>query len=416
MVINDILKVLYAPHKVYKAIIQNPKYLGAFIVLLLFLAVQMGADYVYASKTYPEQTLPAADQGDVWTQNAALWQANSGVIITNNHVDFINSTPIISGSPPYFGSSSVKFAASNISNVNLNMSSFGDSVNCGADGFKNITLTVKLVTPDVKPENVTLYLYSVSDSNFFSYDLTSLISNGAVNDWNNITVPVGNITVPVGTGAWSINGTASWAKITSLKMDFVWSTNSNVDLRIGGVFFRGIFKTPVETYGIGFLIFNFVLSDSTHFILQWLLLTALLYVLIKGLKGSALWKTLMVAVGFAFVTMVVQAIILLVAYAQSPNLYLPLEALAGSADLNLVLSKTALDAINFLNLTQSVASVIVFVWTIALGAIITRSITAPAPAAEGTPVMSQQFGWMKSILVSGASFLLMLLIVSFLGL
>ena len=410
MVINDILKVLYAPHKVYKAIIQNPKYLGAFIVLLLFVAVQTGADYVYASKTYPEQTLPAADQGDVWTQNATLWQANSGVIITNNHVDFINSTPIISGSPPYFGSSSIKFAASSISNVNLNMSSFGGPVNCGADGFKNITLTVKLVTPDVKPENVTLYLYSVSDSNFFSYDLTSLISNGAVNVWNNITVPVG-------TGAWvSSNSAASWGKITSLKMDFVWPTDSNVDLRIGGVFFRGIFKTPLETYGNEVLLFNFALSYSTHFILQWLLFTALMYLLIKGLKGNALWKTLMVAVGFAFVTMVVQALILLVAYAQSPDLYLPLEALAGSADLNLVLSKTALGAINFLNLTQSVASVIVFVWTIALGAIITRSITAPVPAAEGTPVMSQQFGWMKSVLVSGASFLLMLLIVGFLGL
>jgi hypothetical protein len=253
-------------------------------------------------------------------------------------------------------------------------------------------------------------LYSGSDSNFFSYDLTSLISSGAVNDWNNITVPVG-------TGVWvSSNSAASWGKITSLKMDFVWPADSNVDLRIGGVFFRGIFKTPLETYGVGVLLFNFALSYSTHFILQWLLLTALMYLLIKGLKGSALWKTLMVAVGFAFVTMVVQALIQVVAFASSPSLYLPLEALAGSADLNVVLSKTVFDALTFINLTQSIASVIVFVWTIALGAIITRAITAPAPAAEGTPVMYQQFGWMKSILVAGASFLLMLLIVSFLGL
>ncbi len=410
MVINDILKVLYAPHKVFKEIIQNPKYLGAFIVLLVFVAVQTGADYVYASKTYPEQTMPAADQGTVWTQNATLWQASSGVIITNNYVDFINSSSIVSGGPPYFGSSSIKVTAANSSDVQVALSSFGDSVNCGADGFKNISLIVKLVTPGVKPENVTLTLYSVSDSNFFSYDITSLISSGAVNDWNNITVPVG-------TGAWvSSNSAASWGKITSLKMDFVWPTDSNVDLRIGGVFFRGIFKTPLETYGAGALIFNFALSYSTHFILQWLLLTALMYLLIKGLKGSALWKTLMVAVGFAFVTMVVQALIQVVAFASSPSLYLPLEALAGSADLNVVLSKTVFDALTFINLTQSIASVIVFVWTIALGAIITRSITAPAPAAEGAPVMYQQFGWMKSILVAGASFLLMLLIVSFLGL
>ena len=410
MVINDILKVLYAPHKVYKAIIQNPKYLGAFIVLLLFVAVQTGADYIYASKTYPEQTLPATDRGDVWTQNATLWQANSGVIITNNNVDFINSSSVVLGSPPYFGSSSVKFAATNSSRVQVALSSFGGPVNCGADGFKNITLTVKLVTPDVKPESVTLILYSVSDSNFFSYDLTSLISSGAVNVWNNITVPVG-------TGAWvSSNSAASWGKITSLKMDFVWPTDSNVDLRIGGVFFRGIFKTPLETYGNEILLFNFALSYSTHFILQWLLLTALMYLLIKGLKGNALWKTLMVAIGFALVTLVVQALIMLVVFASLPNLYLPLEALAGSSDFNVVLSSTVLGAINLINLTQNISSVIVFVWTIALGAIITRSITAPVPAAEGAPVMSQQFGWMKSILVSAASFLLMFLIVGFLGL
>jgi len=141
-----------------------------------------------------------------------------------------------------------------------------------------------------------------------------------------------------------------------------------------------------------------------------------MYLLIKGLKGNALWKTLMVAVGFALVTMVVQALILLVAFASLPSLYLPLEALAGSGDLNVVLSSAVLGSINLINLTQNASSVIVFVWTIALGAIITRSITAPVPAAEGTPVMYQQFGWMKSLLVSGASFLLMLLIVGFLGL
>jgi len=113
--------------------------------------------------------------------------------------------------------------------------------------------------------------------------------------------------------------------------------------------------------------------------------------------------------------MVVQALILLVAFASLPNLYLPLEALAGSGELNVVLSNAVLGAINFINLTQNVASVIVFVWTIALGAIITRAMTASVPAGEGAPV-TQQFGWMKSILLSGASFLLMLLIVGYLGL
>ena len=37
LIINDILKVIYAPHKVFKDIVANPKYLGAVLVLVLFI-------------------------------------------------------------------------------------------------------------------------------------------------------------------------------------------------------------------------------------------------------------------------------------------------------------------------------------------------------------------------------------------
>ena len=413
MPLTDILKVFYAPHKVFKDIIQNPKYLGAIIVLLLFVAAETGYYFVYGAKSYPEQTLPGEDVGDVWTGNATLWQANSGVIILNNYADFINSTAPGSGVPPYFGSSSLDFVASNSSNIQARLSNLDGQVNCGTDGFKNISLRIKLVTPDVKPENVTLLLYSMSDFNFFSYDLTSLIASGAVNVWNNITVPVGS-------GDWvSSNTAASWENITSLKLEFTWATNSSVDLRVGGLFFRGIYNNAVESYGTEYLLFNFALSSSTHYILQWFLLTALMYVIIKGLKGSVIWKTLMVAVGFALVTQVVQAVIFLASYASLPNLYLPLEALASvPGELNTAMPTAILDTLTTINLIQSVVTIIVFVWTIALGAIVTRAITSTstAPVTEGTPPAIQQFGWMKCILVSGASFLLMLIIIGFLGL
>ena len=413
MPLTDILKVFYAPHKVFKDIIQNPKYLGAIIVLLLFVAAETGYYYVYGSKYYPEQTIPTENVGDVWATNATLWQANSGVIILNNYADFINSTAPVSGGQPYFGSSSLDFVASNSSNIQARLSKWNGQVNCGTDGFKNISLRIKLVTPDIKPENVTLLLYSMSDSNFFSYDLTSLIASGAINVWNNITVPVGS-------GDWvSSNTAASWENITSLKLDFKWPANSSVDLRVGGLFFRGIFKNVVESYGVEYLLFNFALSSSTHFILQWFLLTALMFVIIKGLKGSVVWKTLMVAVGFALVTQVIQAVVFLATYASLPNLYLQLEAFASvPGELNTAMPTAILDTLTTINLIQSVVTIIVFVWTIALGAIVTRAITSTstAPVTEGTPPAIQQFGWMKCILVSGASFLLMLIIIGFLGL
>jgi len=381
--INDIPKVIYAPHKIFKEIVQNPRYLGPFILLIILVVAQVGSSYVVASRSYIEQTMPAGDQGDVWTQNAALWQANSGVTVSNNTADYINGT--------YYGSISIEFSASNASSVWMELNNLDGSVDCGVDGFKNVSLRVKIVTPDVKPENVSLYLYSLSASNFY-YDLTNAFSNSTVNVWNNITLPVGS-------GDWlSSNTAASWENITSLKMDFAWSSNSSIDLRIDGLFFRGVFKDPLEIYGVSYFATS-ALNAVTPFLFQWLLLTGLMYVIIKGLKGNVTWKPLMVAVGFALVTMVVQALILIVTYTTLPNIYYPLEVLAGVPGEFDVAYQVILNAIATVTLIGGIVQIAVYVWTIALGAIITRAITA--------------FGWLKSLLVSGASFLLTLLILGF---
>jgi hypothetical protein len=394
LVLNEILKVLYAPHKVFKEIIHNPKYIGAFVVLILFVAAQASLYYVGASKSYSELTTPTGDQGDVWASNATLWQASSGVTITNNIVDFVNATA-------YFGSSSVEFKVNDSSDIQLILSDLNGSVNCGADGFKNISLRVKLVTPDVKPQSVMLYLYSLSDANFFSYDLTNLFSSSAVEVWNNITLPVGS-----GEGWSSSNTAASWENITSLKMGFTWPNNSSIDLLVDGLFFRGIFKNPIEVYGSEYVILNFALTVSLQFILQWLLLTGLMYIIIKGLKGNVIWRPLMVAVGFALITMVIQGVILVAAYMTLPNLYYPVEVLAGvSGEVNVAYQPIS-NAIATVSLVSGIVQIVIYIWTITLGTIITRTIT--------------EFGWTKSIIVSAASFVitvefLLPLVLSFFG-
>jgi hypothetical protein len=392
LIVNDILKVLYAPHRAFKEIIQNPRYIGAFVVLILFVAAQTGFAYTYVSKSYSEQTMPAGDLGDVWTENATLWRASPGVNITNNYADFVNGTPtfiptlLFRTGFDYFGNSSIEFAVNDRNNIQMALSDLGGSVNCGADGFKNISVRIKLISPNVKPENVSLYLYSLSDSNFFYYDLTKNFSSSAVNVWNNITLPVGS-------GDWvSSNSVASWENITSLKMDFAWPTNSSIDLRVDGLFFRGIFKNPVEIYGSETVIFSIALSVAMQFVLQWLLLVGLMYVIIKGLKGNVLWKPLMVAVGFGLVTMVIEAVILVVTYMTLPNLYHPLEVVAGVPVEIDVAYQVISNATAFVSLVAGIISIAVYVWTIALGAVITRTITA--------------FGWLKSILVSAAAFVI----------
>jgi hypothetical protein len=397
LVTDDILGALYAPQRAFKKIVQNPQYLGPFILLIIFVVAQIGSSYVVASRSYIERTAPTTDQGDVWTENATLWAASSGVFITNNHADFINASS-------YYGSSSIQFAVNNSTGIQMALKDLGGSVNCGASGFQNISLRVKLVTPDVKPENVTLYLYSLSDLNFFYYDLTSLFSsNSSVNVWSNVTIPVGS-------GDWvSSNAAASWENITSLKMYFAWPSNSNIELRVDGLFFRGVFKTPLEISGVSYFGTS-ALNAITPFIFQWLLLTGLIYVIIKGLKGNVTWKPLMVAVGFALVTMVIQALILIAAYTALPKIYYPLEWLAGVPGESDVAYQFISNEVAQVSLVAGIIQVVVYVWIVALGAIITRDITAPV--GEGVPGV-QQFGWIKSILVSGASFLLTLLILGF---
>ena len=411
MFVNDILKVFYAPHKVFKDIVQNPKYIGPLLILVVFVAAQTGFLYVRASKINLEQTKPSGLLADEWTENATRWQASSGVIITNNFADFINATSPFLGSPDYYGNSSVQFTLDNGSNVQMALADLDGSVNCGVDGFENLTLRVKLVSPEAEPENVTLYLYSLGDANYFSYDLTPLFSTSVVDVWNNITVPVGS-------GDWSSSNTAAkWENITSLRMYFGWSTNSSIRILVDGLFFKGLFKSSIEVSGGQTVLLNIALSAATPFLFQWLLLTALMYVLIKGLKGTALWKSLMVAVGFALVILVVQALIMLATYSTLSNVNVPLEYFAGVPGEFNVANEAIIKALEQVSLIGGVIQVAVYVWTIALGAFIVRAVTTPVavPAAEALPGVRQQFGWLKCLLVSGASFLLTLIVLGFIG-
>ncbi len=290
-----------------------------------------------------------------------------------------------------------------------------------SDGFKNLSIRVKVVSPASVPENVTLYLFSLSPANYFAYDLTPYFSNATILEqhmWNNITVPVG-------TADWtSSNSAASWGSITGFRMDFAWSTISNVDLRVDGLFFRGIFKSSLDVYGSTVLVSS-ALNAVTPFLFQWLLLTGLIYLLIKGLRGNVVWKPVMVATGFAFVTLVVQSIILLATYSTLPNLFYPLEILADVPGEAAIAYQTVQTSIDQVLLAGSIVQVAVYVWIIALGTFIVRYVTAVVPTSPLIPATTetetapmpgpQQFGWLKCLLVSAASFVLTVTILGFLG-
>jgi hypothetical protein len=408
LVAQEILQVFYAPHKAFKKIVQDPKFLGPLLIVIVFVAVQVGSAYVIASKSYLEQTLPNGTEGDTWTENAGFWQSNSGVAITNNTFDYIN------GSSLYYNTTSIEFKVDNASSIELSLNDLGSSVNCGANGFQNLSVRVKIVSPNVDPQNVTLYLFSLSPTNFFAYDLTSAFSNTNVTEWRNITVPVGS-------GDWaSSNSAASWENITGLRINFSWQNTSSIDLRVDGLFFRGIYKESLDVYGSSILISS-ALNSVTPYLAQWIVLTALIYLLIKGLKGSVVWKPVMVAVGFALVTLVVQSVILLVAYTTLSNINYSLEVLANIPVEADVAYQSVQTVIAQVLLVGNILQIIIYAWMIALGTFISRAVTAPAIPAiatttEGEGVTEvQQFGWMKCLLVSGAGYLVTIIVLGFLG-
>ncbi len=395
MIITDIVEVLYAPHKVFKRVIQNPKYLGAVIVLLLFVVAQTAFYYSYYLKSYSEQTFPAREQFGTLTQNATLWSTNSGAVISYNYGDLINNT--------FYGNSSLQFALSNSSEIFIELSDFKDSVNCDPTGFQNMSMRIKIVEPQIAPEKATLSLYSLSPSNYFQYDLTQDLSNSAASVWNNLTVPVGY-------GNWLSNGNPDWQNITGLRLDLAFSTNSSISVRIQGVFFRGIYMTPIEVDSTGFLIAILPFA-LTQFFFEWVILTALLYIMIKVLKGTVIWKPLFVAVGLALITTVIQWLIAIAATTTLPSLYQPIELLANvSGEAQVINNAIAAETETF-SLLFAIFQIATYVWIVALGAIITRAITAPT--GEEPPAVPQ-FGWGKSFLVSGASLFLTIIILGFL--
>ena len=419
MVFEEALKVLYAPHKVFKDIVQKPGYWVPIILLFIFVLAQVGSSSVIGSRSHIEQTLPTGVSADTWTDNATLWQANTGVTISNNYVDYINATPAISGFPDYYGNSSVQFTVSNSSTLQMALADFGSQANCGPNGFQNISFRVDIASPDAKPESVNLTLY-VSDFDFFSYDLTSAFSNNVANVWNNITVPVGS-------GDWSTTGSPSWENITSLKLDFAWPASSDITVLLDGLFFRGKFETQLDLVGSLAYLANSALNGFAPFLFEWLILTGIMYLLIKGLKGNVIWKPLMVAVGYALITMVIQAFIIAVIYTTLPNLYYPLEILnyvpgEFQSAYNILLNQIA-----DVNLVSYIVQAAVWVWIVGLGAFITRAITGDKQIAEQvavgkTPLETtsagevQAFSWMKCLLVSGAGLFLTIIIMGFLGL
>ena len=382
--LKNIFKVIYAPREAFKEIIQNPKYIGPILIMILFAAANIGYVYTIVSKTYVEQTLPTAEQLDKWTENSTLWTGAPGVIPKDNYDDYIEGA--------YYGNKSIEFSIVNTNQISMQLNDTG-SINCsGSDGYKNLYLRVKWTSPEDNPENATIYLFSTTPSDYFYYNLTEEFSNSTSNVWNNLTIPLT-------TESWLTNSAnANWGNITGLKLEFAWLKNSNITLLVDGLFFGGIFKSQAENATSYML--NFSIVSFMQFTIRWVFLGGLLYIMTKAFKAKTVWRPLLILVGFALITMFIQAIINVATFSTLPRLDYPLEFLGGVKGetenaYNKIMEKTLL-----VSQISGYIQIAIVIWTIALCAIATRLLT--------------EFSWSKSFLVATVAYFVATLAQSFL--
>jgi hypothetical protein len=323
--LNDIAEVIYAPKRAFKRIVANPKYLGIIVVILLFLGLAMAYEYSQFSKIHIETTapLPGAMQN---FNNATFWQAGANVELSNNFDDFFNNTVYLADYNLYyelFGNHSLQVQANNTNSVLLALVDTSN-VDCTPNGFQNLSITLKLLSPQSAPSNATLILYSLGDENYYTYDLTSdLQSAQAINQWGNITIPLG----PEATD-WTEHGNPTWQNVTSLTLQLDYPENTDISLRIGALFFRGNYIQPLVANPTSF-VYIFLLQFSLQLLATWLVLTGMIFLLLKAFKSAVVWKPIFVAVGFALIVMAIRMALNLAATAALPDLYYPFDAALG---------------------------------------------------------------------------------------
>lgn len=370
------LKVIYAPNKVFKEIREKPKMIGPILILLLFIAANVGFAYDVLSKTYIEQTLPQGEKLDAWTENATLWTPISQVAISENFDDFINGS--------YYGNRSIEFSAVDSLQISTELNNI-EPVNCsGPDGYKNLSIRVKLISPTTTPANVSIYLYSSTPADYFLYNLTEALASSTVDVWNNLTIPLGNEN-------WTSSSTGTnWGNIAGMRADFVWPEKSNITILVDGLFFRGVFKTPLDTAATAYM-FNYASSSSLQFVVQWVILGGLIYIMIRGFGTKTSLRLVLVLIGFALMALLIQAVVNAAVFSNLPRLNYTLEYIGGVRGESDIAYNSIWERVAIFSNISSYLRIIIYVWIVGLCAFATRSMS--------------EYSWPKTLLIAGVAFL-----------
>lgn len=312
MVAYGILKVIYAPHKVFKEIVQNPKYIVPILVMILFVVASVGSEYARESKIYVAKTLPSSldsSNPDPWTENTTMWTSNANV--SNNNQN-------------YTLQSSIQFNITNGVDIQMELNNVGPIDCADTNGYKNLTFKMEWIHPAAKtPQSAKLYLNCTDPADYFYRDLTDEVGLAGNGTWGNLSWTVG----PDAAGWLNSSSQTSWNNITGLKMDLSWAEADRADLTVlvDELFFVSKNFEPLT----GLLASSmglFVASTVVDYAFNFTIFSMALYVVAKMFHVQAQIKTFFVIVGYALVGMLIMKVLFSIFYLVMPTLYLSLDA------------------------------------------------------------------------------------------
>jgi hypothetical protein len=227
------------------------------------------------------------------------WATPQGASITINDDDYISQN--------FYGNNSLQFILYNGNRLSATLEQSGYIANCENAGFTSLSMSIKQGSKEAAlPTKGVLTLYTENGtSNYFTLDITSMLKNSNYDEWNNLTIPVGNLSAE-----WQSTGTPNWLEVTGLQLDLTYPESSNINILLQGIFFRGQYLTQVNAYGTGSFLGYAAYSIVIQIAFQWLILTAIAYILFKCFKATGIvWRPLFIVMGFTLMALVIIAAI-----------------------------------------------------------------------------------------------------------
>ena len=381
MSMREVFRILYAPQKAFKEIIQKPGYKGPLIVMLLFVLSFSGFYYLLSAKVYYDQTAPKLTDLDKWTEDAGLWHSKFGANVTINTADYIKGS--------YYGNRSIQFALENSTKIDMELE-IPESLNCVEPySYSNLTFRIKIVKPLDNPAHIDVYLFSENATDkYFKYSLPG--NNLKIGVWNNETILLKDFE--------GVQG-ADWKNITSLRFELAWSDRQDdIMVLVDGVFFHGVYESLLDMSGSA-VILNSVISGFMQFTVQWVILGVILYLFLKIFRVQPIWKTILVISGFTLITFFIQNLILIGVVLAYPEMHLSLVTLGGVSG-----EGWTVDAQNFMSILtikyDVLDRIVYYICVVTLCSIAVRLLF--------------NFPWMRSISVSFLSSVISMLAFRFL--